>query len=79
MTVAKEILDDMIEANKDFWPELKQRGLRRPDCERFAAAPEVHRLPLGFIQGEPLRSAPRGASCVYGGKGDMQSSYTASF
>ena len=23
MTVAKEILDDMIEANKDFWPELK--------------------------------------------------------
>lgn len=23
MTVAKEVLDDMIEANKDFWPELK--------------------------------------------------------
>ena len=23
MTVAKEILDDMIEANKDFWPELR--------------------------------------------------------
>jgi len=23
MTVAKAILDDMIEANKDFWPELK--------------------------------------------------------
>lgn len=23
MKVAKEILDDMIEANKDFWPELK--------------------------------------------------------
>ena len=23
MTVAKEILDDMIEANKDFWPVLK--------------------------------------------------------
>lgn len=23
MTVAKEILDDMIEVNKDFWPELK--------------------------------------------------------
>ena len=23
MTVAKEILDDMIEANKDYWPELK--------------------------------------------------------
>ena len=21
--VAKEVLDDMIEANKDFWPELK--------------------------------------------------------
>ena len=23
MNVAKEVLDDMIEANKDFWPELK--------------------------------------------------------
>lgn len=23
MTVAKEVLDDMIEANKEFWPELK--------------------------------------------------------
>ena len=23
-TVAKEILDDLIEANKNFWPELKQ-------------------------------------------------------
>ena len=23
MTVAKEVLDDMIEANKDFWPDLK--------------------------------------------------------
>ncbi len=22
-TVAKEILDDLIEANKNFWPELK--------------------------------------------------------
>ena len=22
MTVAKAVLDDMIEANKDFWPEL---------------------------------------------------------
>ena len=23
MTVAKEVLDEMIEANKEFWPELK--------------------------------------------------------
>ena len=23
MKVAKEILDDMIEANKEYWPELK--------------------------------------------------------
>ncbi len=23
MTVAKEVLDEMIEANKDYWPELK--------------------------------------------------------
>ena len=22
LTVAKQILDDMIEANKDYWPEL---------------------------------------------------------
>ena len=29
MNVAKEILDEMIEVNKEYWPELRQQDKRK--------------------------------------------------